>query len=88
MQEDSSGTLVCIYHLTNSKLKTDLHDDFGKGQDNYPKTRSETLRLLDVHTKTSIDTRIAPASEATKFAQRRGTNNKKGGNSRKEDMQH
>jgi hypothetical protein len=41
---------------TNSKLKTDLHDDFGKGQDNYPKTRSETLRLLDVHTKTSIDT--------------------------------
>jgi hypothetical protein len=58
---------------TNSKLKTDLHDDFGKGQDNYPKTRSETLRLLDVHTKTSIATRVAPASEATTFAQRSGT---------------
>jgi hypothetical protein len=63
---------------TNSKLKTDLHDDFGKGQDNYPKTRSETLRLLDVHTKTSIDTRVAPA---TTFAQRRGTNNNKKGTS-------
>jgi hypothetical protein len=46
------------------------------------------LRPLDVHTKTSIDTRVAPASEATTFAQRSGTNNKKGGNSRKEDMQH
>jgi Zinc knuckle len=72
---------------TNSKLKTDLHDDFGKGQDNYPKTRSETLRLLDVHTKTSIDTRVAPASEATTFAQRRGTNHNKSGKSRKEDAE-
>jgi hypothetical protein len=72
---------------TNSKLKTDLHDDFGKGQDNYPKTRSETLRLLDVHTKTSIDTRVAPTSEATTFAQRRGTNNNKKGTSQKADTE-
>jgi hypothetical protein len=72
---------------TNSKLKTDLHDDFGKGQDNYPKTRSETLRLLDVHTKTSIDTRVAPASEATTFAQKRGTNHNKSGKSRKEEAE-
>ena len=70
---------------TNSKLKTDLHDDFGKGQDNYPKTRSETLRLLDVHTKTSIDTRVAPASEATAFAQRSGMKNNRSGNSKKQD---
>jgi hypothetical protein len=72
---------------TNSKLKTDLHDDFSKGQDNYPKTRSETLRLLDVHTKTSIDTRVALASEATTFAQRRGTNNNKKGTSQKADTE-
>jgi hypothetical protein len=49
-------------------------------------TRRREVRLCVYWMFTSIDTRVAP--EATTFAQRSGTNNKKGGSSCKKDMQH
>lgn len=58
----------------HDKIRGDLSDDYTKGSDNYPQTRSQVLMLMDHYTK--MPTVVTP-SEGTAFAQK-GTNNKKG----------
>ena len=69
----------------HQKLKTDLQDDYAKGQHRHPKTRQETLHLLDNYTKTAMQR--TPTLEGSSFAQKdegwrqvRGKNGKNGKN--------
>ena len=51
-------------------LKTDLQNDFTTGNNHYPKTRQQTLHLLDKYSKTVV-TKPTP-SEGSSFAQSGG----------------
>ncbi len=63
----------------HDKIKDDLSDDYTKGSDNYPQTRSQALMLMDHYSK--IPTAIT-TSEGTAFAQS-DKKKKKGGNKEK-----
>ena len=63
--------------LQHGNLKVDLQNDFTVGDNKYPKTRQQTLHLLDKYTKTTVPK--AGQSEGTSFAQKGGKGNAKGG---------
>jgi hypothetical protein len=47
--------LYALIKMSNSKhdkIKDDLWDDYTKGSDNYPQTRSQALMLMDHYSKT------------------------------------
>ena len=54
----------------HAKLKESIRDSFTMGHNNYPKTRQQTLHLLDNHSK-STSPKATP-SEASSFAQHTG----------------
>ena len=76
---DSAKERVLSYALLisssakHTKIKEDLSDDYTKGTDNYPQTRSQALMMMDHYSK--APTAIVP-SEGTAFAQ--GGKKKKG----------
>ncbi len=49
-----------------NKIKDDLPDDYTKGNDNYPQTRSQALMLMDHYSKTPT---AITTLEGTAFAQ-------------------
>jgi hypothetical protein len=51
----------------HGKLKVDLQNDFTTGNNCYPKTRQQTLHLLDKHSKTTVTK--PTSSEGASFAQ-------------------
>ena len=62
----------------HGKLKVDLQNDFTTGDNHYPKTRQQTLHLLDKYSKTTV---TKPTnSEGASFAQGGG-----GGNGKKKE---
>ena len=64
----------------HSNLKRDLQNGFTTGDNRYPRTRQQTLHLLDKYSKTITATAVQ--SEGTSFAQNGGKDKKKGkGNS-------
>jgi hypothetical protein len=54
----------------HAKLKVDLQNHFTTGDNHYPKTRQQTLHLLDKYSKTAVTK--TTNSEGASFAQRRG----------------
>jgi hypothetical protein len=54
----------------HAKLRESIKDSFTMGHNNYPKTRQQTLHLLDDHSNTTIPK--ATPSEASSFAQHTG----------------
>jgi hypothetical protein len=66
---------------SHQMLRNDLQNDFTTGDNRYPKTRQQTLHLLDKYSKPTQQTGVQ--SEGTAFAQRTGKGtgrtNKKGG---------
>jgi hypothetical protein len=54
----------------HAKLKVDLQNDFTTGDNHYPKTRQQTLHILDKYSKTAVI--ISTNSKGASFAQRRG----------------
>jgi hypothetical protein len=69
-----SYALIKMSNSKYDKIKDDLSDDYTKGNDNYPQTRSQTLMLMDHYSKTPT---AITTSEVTLFAQS-GKNKKKG----------
>ena len=64
----------------HSNLRRDLQNGFTTGDNRYPRTRQQTLHLLDKYSKTITATAVQ--SEGTSFAQNGGKDKKKGkGNS-------
>jgi hypothetical protein len=60
----------------HGKLKVDLQNDFTTGDNHYPKTRQQTLHLLDKYSKTTV---TKPTnSEGASFAQGGGGGSAKG----------
>ena len=59
----------------HGKLKIDLQNDFTTGDNHYPKTRQQTLHLLDKYSKTSLSK--TTNSEGASFAQGGGIDGKK-----------
>jgi Zinc knuckle len=68
MAEESYIAYLMIMNSAaqHDKLKVSLTDDYAKGQDTYPKSRQEALRLLDAFTKTAAPRAIV--SEGSSFA--------------------
>ena len=56
--------------VQHGTLKVDLKNDFTTGDNHYPKTRQQTLHLLDKYSKTVVTK--TTASEGTSFAQSGG----------------
>ncbi len=75
-----SYALIKTSNSKHDKIKDDLLDDYTKGSDNYPQTRSQALILMDHYSKnpTAITT-----SEGTAFVQS-GKKKKKVGDKEKE----
>jgi hypothetical protein len=63
----------------HAKLKVDLQNDFTTGDNHYPKTRQQTLHLLDKYSKTTVSK--PTSSEGASFAQGGGG----GGNDKKKE---
>ena len=59
----------------HAKLKVDLQNDFTTGDNHYPKTRQQTLHLLDKYSKTVVSK--STNSEGASFAQGGGDGQKK-----------
>ncbi len=74
-----SYALIKTINSKHNKIKDDLLDDYTKGRDNYPQTRSQVLMLMDHYSKTST---AITTSEGTVFAQS-GKKKKKVGNKEK-----
>ena len=55
----------------HGKLKVDLQNDFTTGDNHYPKTRQQTLHLLDKYSKTTVTK--PTSSEGASFAQGGGS---------------
>jgi hypothetical protein len=55
----------------HAKLKVDLQNDFTTGDNHYPKTRQQTLHLLDRYSKTAVIK--TTNSEGRSFAQKGGS---------------
>ena len=64
----------------HKNLKVDLQNDFTTGDNRYPKTRQQTLHLLDKYSKTVVPT--TTQSEGASFAQKGGKGGKSGGRSK------
>ncbi len=58
--------LIKTSNSKHNKIKDDLLDDYTKGSDNYPQTRSQALMLMDHYSKTST---AITTLEGTVFAQ-------------------
>jgi hypothetical protein len=71
--------LIKTSNSKHNKIKDDLSDDYTKGSDNYPQTRSQALMLMDYYSKTPT---AITTLEGTAFAQR-GKKKKKVGNKEK-----
>jgi hypothetical protein len=74
-----SYALIKMSNSKHDKIKDDLSDDYTKGSDNYPQTRSQALMLMDHYSKTPT---AVTTLEGTVFAQS-GKKKKKGGNKEK-----
>jgi hypothetical protein len=74
-----SYALMETSNSKHDKIKNDLLDDYTKGSDNYPQTRSQALMLMDHYSKTPT---AITTLEGTVFAQS-GKKKKKGGNMEK-----
>ncbi len=61
-----SYALIKTSNSEHDKIKDDLSDDYTKGSDNYPQTRSQALMLMDHYSKTPT---AITTSEGTAFAQ-------------------
>ncbi len=57
--------LIKMSNSKHNKIKDDLLDDYTKGSDNYPQTRSQALMLMDHYSKTPT---AITTSEGTAFA--------------------
>jgi hypothetical protein len=82
VREDAEERYISFAFLSQSaqqhgKLKEGLKDDYTKGVNQYPKTRQQTLHLLDNHSKTS--TPKPTPSEGTSFAQKDNKGDKRKG---------
>jgi hypothetical protein len=55
----------------HSNLKVDLRNNFTTGSNRYPKTRQQTLHLLDKYSKTVVVPKMT-SSEGSSFAQKGG----------------
>ena len=58
--------LIKTSNSKHDKIKDDLSDDYTKGSDNYPQTRSQALMLMDHYSKTPT---AITTLEGTVFAQ-------------------
>ncbi len=74
-----SYALIKTSNSNHDKIKDDLSDDYTKGSDNYPQTRSQALMLIGHYSKTPT---AITTSEGTAFAQS-GKKKKKGGDKEK-----
>ncbi len=74
-----SYALIKTSNSKHDKIKDDLSDDYTKGRDNYPQTRSQALMLMDHYSKTPT---AITTLEGTAFAQS-GKKKKKVGNKKK-----
>ena len=75
--------LYALIKMSNSKhdkIKDDLSDDYTKGSDNYPQTRSQALMLMDHSSKTPT---AITTSEGTAFTQSDKKKKKGGDKARK-----
>jgi len=75
VREDAEERYISYAFLRQSgtqhgTLKMDLQNDFTTGDNRYPKTRQQTLHLLDKYSKTVVPK--TPISEGMAFAQRGG----------------
>ena len=61
-----SYALIKTSNSKHDKIKDDLSDDYTKGSDNYPQTRSQALMLMDHYSKTPT---AITTSEGTAFTQ-------------------
>ncbi len=61
-----SYALIKTSNSKHNKIKDDLSDDYTKGSDNYPQTRSQALMLMDHYSKTPT---AITTLEGTAFAQ-------------------
>ena len=61
-----SYALIISSSAKHVKIKEDLSDDYTKGTDNYPQTRSQALMMMDHYSKSPAAVAI---SEGTAFAQ-------------------
>ena len=82
VREDAEERYILYAFLRQSgtqhnNLKVDLQNEFTVGDNKYPKTRQQTLHLLDKYSKTAVPK--AGQSEGTSFAQKGGKGNAKGG---------
>jgi hypothetical protein len=73
-----SYALIKMSNSNHNKIKDDLLDDYTKGSDNYPQTRSQALMLMDHYSKTPT---AITTLEGTAFAQS-GKKKKKVGDNR------
>jgi hypothetical protein len=64
--------------LQHAKLKVDLQNDFTTGDNHYPKTRQQTLHLLDKYSKSVVNK--PSQSEGGSFVQGGGGDNRKKNN--------
>jgi hypothetical protein len=71
--------LIKTSNFKHDKIKDDLSDDYSKGSDNYPQTRSQALMLMDHYSKTPT---AITTLEGTAFVQS-DKKKKKGGNKAK-----
>ncbi len=60
------GVLIKTSNSKHNKIKDDLSDNYTKGSDNYPQTRSQALMLTDHYSKAPT---AITNSEGTAFAQ-------------------
>jgi hypothetical protein len=58
--------LIKTSNSKHDKIKDDLSDDYTKGSDNYPQTRSQAMMLMDHYSKTPT---AITTLEGTAFAQ-------------------
>ena len=77
VREDAEERYISYVFLKQSgnqhaSLKMDLQNDFTTGDNRYPKTRQQTLHLLDKYCKTTAPT--TTPSEGTSFAQQEKVN--------------
>jgi hypothetical protein len=74
-----SYALIKTSNSKQDEIKDDLSDDYTKGSDNYPQTRSQALMLMDHYSKTPT---AITTLESTAFAQS-DKKKKKGGDKEK-----
>jgi hypothetical protein len=66
-----SYAFLCQSGAQHGNLKVDLRNNFTTGSYRYPKTRQQTLHLLDKYSKTVVVPKMT-SSEESSFAQKGG----------------